>query len=331
MDVARIVTRLRSNDIALLSRIISLVEQDDPQCIPILKALFPFTGNARVIGVTGSPGVGKSTLIGQLVRQYRNHGERVAVVAVDPSSRISGGATLGDRIRMQDAGNDPYIFIRSMANRGAFGGLAPTTAEVVSVLDSTGWDPIFVETIGTGQDQLEIATVATVVIALLMPRMGDEVQFAKAGMLEVADIFVLNKCDQEATELTELYLRDTIAQIHRVDGWSPALVKTSAHNGAGISALVDAISKYVDYLDADERRWTSKRTTQWRSFLDRLLQAHILQSLNHDWEPLLTEYASAIAEKRTDPFTVVERLLGRNTSPHDDVLRQRKAPRPRAG
>ncbi len=290
-----------------------MVEQHAPERIPLLKALFPFTGKARILGVTGTPGSGKSTLVSQLIRLYRRQGNRVAVLAVDPTSPFSGGATLGDRIRMQDCSADPGVFIRSMASRGQIGGLAPSTGDVSTLLDASGWDRIIVETVGVGQDQLDILTVADATILLMLPGMGDDIQIAKAGVVEAADIFVINKADLDGADRIELVLHEGLSIGARRDDWTPPIVRTVATTGHGISDLSNSIDGYFKYL-REGNRLLRKRVEKYKFRLLEMMRQHFIDRLTDpQFEPLFSACAQSVAERELDPYTAMERLLGTET------------------
>src|SRR6202041_1665720 len=234
-----------------LSRAISTVENRAPGWSDLLKSLFPHTGKARVIGLTGAPGAGKSTLVDQLAKHYRKQSRSVGIVAVDPTSPYTGGAILGDRIRMQEHFADPGIYIRSMATRGSLGGLARATADVATVLDASGRDLVLIETVGVGQDEVDIVRLADVTIVILVPGMGDDVQTIKAGIMEIADIFVINKSDHEGAERVEREIRALQSLALRHDGWTPPIVKTVASEGTGVKELAAAIAEYEAYLQKE--------------------------------------------------------------------------------
>src|SRR5215467_4551626 len=241
---------LLTGDTRALARVITLVENRSIESLPLLQELFPRTGTSTIIGVTGSPGSGKSTLVDRLAAHYRAQGKGLAVVAVDPTSPFTGGAILGDRIRMQT----PGVYIRSMATRGHLGGLATATADVVTVLDAAGKNPILVETVGVGQDEIEIVKLAEVSIVVLVPGMGDDIQALKAGIMEIGDIFVINKCDRPGVEKMERAVLAMLALAHRADGWQPPIIKTVATEGQGIAELQAAIRDCYAFFQKSDHR-----------------------------------------------------------------------------
>jgi len=306
------VERVRSGDPRALARAISAVEDHRPESVPLLKALFPHTGKARILGLTGAPGAGKSTLVDQLAREYRKQERSIGIIAVDPTSPFSGGAILGDRIRMLAHHGDPGIYIRSMATRGSLGGLARTTSDAASVLDASGKDLILIETVGVGQDEVEIVRLADVTIVMLVPGMGDDVQTIKAGIMEIADIFVINKSDREGVERVEREIRAMQSLATRSDNWTPPIVRTVASTGSGIRELADTIAEYEEYLGR-ENLVLKKKAQNWRERLlemlrDSLLEGVLRRELN-DGE--LARYATDIAEHRRDPYSLVEELTGK--------------------
>jgi LAO/AO transport system kinase len=236
-----LVERFFKGDTRALSRIITRVENRTPDSLSLLQELFAHSGKAQILGITGSPGAGKSTLVDRLAQAYRQRGNMLAIVAIDPSSPFTGGAILGDRIRMQTQGIDPGVYIRSMATRGHLGGLATATADVVTVLDAAGKNPIMVETVGVGQDEIDIVKLADVSVVVLVPGMGDDVQALKAGIMEIGDIFVINKCDRPGVDKMERAVLATLSLAHRADGWETPVVKTVATEGRGIDELVETI------------------------------------------------------------------------------------------
>ena len=305
------IDRLRAGDARALSRVISAVENRAPESSDLLKALFPHSGHARIIGLTGAPGSGKSTLVDQLAKYYREENRTVGIIAVDPTSPYTGGAILGDRIRMQDHFSDPGIYIRSMATRGALGGLARTTAAVATVLDAAGRDVILIETVGVGQDEIDIVRLANITIVILVPGMGDDVQTIKAGIMEIADIFVINKSDHEGAERVEREIRAMQSLATRDDKWTPPIVKTVATNGSGVKELAHAISQYEAYLKREDL--VLKRDIQnWQERLTEMLRDALLDKARaHLSDGQLIHYASQVAAHKRDPYTVVEEIVGR--------------------
>jgi len=305
------IDRLRAGDARALSRVISAVENRAPESSDLLKALFPHSGHARIIGLTGAPGSGKSTLVDQLAKYYREENRTVGIIAVDPTSPYTGGAILGDRIRMQDHFSDPGIYIRSMATRGALGGLARTTAAVATVLDAAGRDVILIETVGVGQDEIDIVRLANITIVILVPGMGDDVQTIKAGIMEIADIFVINKSDHEGAERVEREIRAMQSLATRDDKWTPPIVKTVATNGSGVKELAHAISQYEAYLKREDL--VLKRDIQnWQERLTEMLRDALLDKARaHLSDGQLIHYASEVAAHKRDPYTVVEEIVGR--------------------
>ena len=301
---------LRAGDARALARAISVVEDRAPGAYELLKALFPFSGKARIVGLTGPPGAGKSTLVDQLAHHYRGTQRTVGIVAVDPTSPYTGGAILGDRIRMQSHHADPGIYIRSMATRGSLGGLAHTTADVATVLDASGRDVILIETVGVGQDEVDIVRLADITVVILVPGMGDDVQTIKAGIMEIADIFVINKSDREGAERVEREILALQTLATRSDGWTPPIVKTVASEGKGITELDAAIAKYEAYL-AKDNRLLNKTTQNWETRLLGMLRDAVLERVVKarvsDGE--LASYAAEVAGHRRDPYTLVEEIL----------------------
>ncbi|MGB8062615.1 MAG: methylmalonyl Co-A mutase-associated GTPase MeaB [Candidatus Sulfotelmatobacter sp.] len=302
---------LRSGDARALARAISTVENRAPGWSDLLKALFPHTGRARVIGMTGAPGAGKSTLLDQLAKLYRKQNRTVGIVAVDPTSPYTGGAILGDRIRMQDHFADPGIYIRSMATRGSLGGLARTTADVTSVLDASGRDVILIETVGVGQDEIDIVRLADITVVILVPGMGDDVQTIKAGIMEIADIFVINKSDREGAERVEREIRALQSLATRNDGWTPPIVKTVASEGTGVPELAAAAAEYESYLQK-ENRALRKNVENWQERLIEMLRDTMLEKARAELgDGNLMRLAAEVAEHKRDPYTLVEELAAK--------------------
>lgn len=294
------------------ARLMRLLDDRAPGATDALKLLYPSTGRAFVLGITGNPGSGKSTLANRLIAHYRAAGLKVGVVAVDPSSPFSGGAILGDRIRMVDHFVDPGVFIRSMATRGALGGLSRSTHDVVQVMDAMGYEAIIVETVGVGQDEIDIVKLADTSVVVLVPGLGDDIQAIKAGILEIADIFVVNKSDQDGADRVVRDLRQMQALMSGHPEWSPPIVKTVAAADQGVTELTEAVSKHQDFLRSLEGLTTRRR--------DRV--AHVLDSILRDLfgrslERYLTKdgrrerYVDQILARETDPYSVGDEVMSR--------------------
>jgi LAO/AO transport system kinase len=298
--------KARAGDTRALARLLSLVEDESPQVRSVIKDLLPDTGRARIIGLTGAPGVGKSTVTGALVGAFRADGARVAVLAIDPTSPFTGGALLGDRIRMQDHAVDDQVFIRSMASRGHLGGLATSTPQAIRVLDAAGFDPILVETVGVGQAEVAIASLADSVAVLLAPGMGDAIQAAKAGILEVADLFVVNKADKPDSQQVVRDLRTMIALAERRHGdWKPPIVSTVAVKGDGIDELVSRLDEHWSWLAATgelKRRRQARAREELTALAFAALRGRLAGSR-------LDELAGQVADGTLDPFQAADELL----------------------
>jgi LAO/AO transport system kinase len=315
--IQELVGRIRGGEIRALSRAISAVEDHTREATELLKALFPYSGKALLLGLTGAPGAGKSTLVDQVARVYRKQGKTIGIVAVDPTSPFSGGAILGDRIRMQSHHADAGIYIRSMATRGSLGGLSSTTADVATVLDASGRDIVMIETVGVGQDEVDIVRLADVTIVVLVPGMGDDVQTIKAGIMEIADIFVINKADREGAERVEREIRAMQALSVRSDDWTPPVVKTVASAGSGIEEVVQAIESYGSYLE-ESGRALARRVENWRGRIAEMLRDALFQRVLSSYlsEDEAERYASEVAEHKRDPYSLVEKIvseLGRSS------------------
>jgi len=319
-EIQFLADRARSGDPRALARVITAVENRSPESSQLLRALFPHSGRARMIGITGAPGAGKSTLVDQLAREYRKQQHTVGIIAVDPTSPFSGGAILGDRIRMQAHHADAGIYIRSMATRGSLGGLAGTTADVATVLDASGRDLVLIETVGVGQDEVDIVRLADVTVVILVPGMGDDVQTIKAGIMEIADIFVINKSDREGAERVEREIRAMQSLAARQDNWSPPIIKTVATEGAGTAELAKAIADYEAYL-AKHNLVVKKRARHWHDRLLEMLRDGLLRRVVREQvgEEEINRYAAEVAEHKRDPYSLVEEIvasLGKNDVRH---------------
>jgi LAO/AO transport system kinase len=301
---------VRAGDPRALARAISAVEDGTPESLKLLKALFPYSGKAQVIGITGAPGAGKSTLVDQLAREYRKRQHTVGIIAVDPTSPYSGGAILGDRIRMISHHADPGIFIRSMATRGFLGGLARATTDVSTVLDASGKDTVLIETVGVGQDEVDIVRLADVTALILVPGMGDDVQTIKAGIMEIADVFIINKSDREGADRVEREIRAMQSLAMRKDSWTPPIVKTVATDGRGIPELAAAIANYQQYLQKQDLL-LKKKISNWRERLKEMLRDALLDRLLSERfsGDDLARLAADVAEHKRDPYSLVEEVV----------------------
>jgi len=276
----------------------------------MLKALFPQSGRARILGLTGPPGAGKSTLVDQLARHYRKADRTIGIIAVDPTSPYTGGAILGDRIRMQEHFSDPGIFIRSMATRGSLGGLARTTADVAMVLDASGRDVVMIETVGVGQDEVDIVRLADITVVILVPGMGDDVQTIKAGIMEIADIFVINKSDRDGAERVEREIRALQSLAIRSDKWTPPIIKTVSTEGKGIESVAEAIKSYEEYLQKNNL-FDQRKIKHWEQRLLEMLRDSFLEKAYRQiGEGTLSRYAGEIVKRERDPYSVVEEIVG---------------------
>ena len=311
VDVPTLVEQAGQGSARAVARLISMVEDADPALRQVMAALAPLTGRAVVVGLTGSPGVGKSTTTSALVSTLRAQGRRVGVLAVDPSSPFTGGALLGDRVRMQEHALDPGVFIRSMATRGHLGGLARATPQAVRVLDAAGCDVVLVETVGVGQSEVEVAALADTTVVLLAPGMGDGIQAAKAGILEVGDIFVVNKADRDGADAT---VRDLGTMLSLGEGrgpgdWRPRVLKTVAAQGTGIDELVETLTRHRDWLEASGEgrvRRLRRAGAEVEAIAVLALRAQIGDL--HSGR-LLPELAAEVAAGRTDPYAAADRLI----------------------
>ncbi|HZN55193.1 MAG TPA: methylmalonyl Co-A mutase-associated GTPase MeaB [Candidatus Polarisedimenticolaceae bacterium] len=292
-----------------LARAISLVEEHADGSVELLREVFPHTGAATVIGVTGAPGAGKSSLVDRLVASYRAKGRRVGVVAIDPSSAYSGGAILGDRVRMQGHAVDEGVFIRSMAGRGHLGGLASAASDAVDLIDAAGFDPVIVETVGVGQDEIEIARAADVVAVVLVPGMGDDIQAIKAGILEIADVFVVNKADRPGADKVVADLEAMMALATGIAAARPPIFRTVAVTGEGVDALGEGLLGFVTREGADRREGRRRERAEMRflSVLAERFQRDVRERLLPGAR--FGEMVREIAERRVDPYTAAERVF----------------------
>jgi LAO/AO transport system kinase len=309
-DVPTLVARARAGDPRSVARLISLVEDGDPALPAVAAALAPYAGNAQVVGLTGAPGVGKSTTTNELVRALRAAGHRVGVLAVDPSSPFTGGAILGDRIRMQEHTTDPGVYIRSMSSRGQLGGLAAATPQAVRVLEGAGCDVVVVETVGVGQAEVEVASLADTTLVLLAPGMGDAIQAVKAGVLEIADVFVINKSDRPGADATYRDIQGMLSLGERGPGdWRPQVVRATAVKGEGIDEVVAAIDKHRGWL---EKTGELRKSRERRAAVE--VEAIALGTLRARIGNLrdgtaLSTLATRVADGALDPYAAAAELI----------------------
>jgi LAO/AO transport system kinase len=304
-----LIERILRRDLRAVARAISKIENDAPDATEILKGLFPHTGHGLTIGITGAPGAGKSSLVDRLAAQYRALNKSVGIIAVDPSSPFSGGAILGDRIRMQALANDPQVFIRSMATRGNLGGLARATVDAVAVLDAAGYDRTLVETVGVGQDEVDIVKTADVSVVVLVPGMGDDIQAIKAGIMEIGDLFVINKAEREGVERTERELIALLEMSVRSDGWQPPIVRTVATQNKGIAEFTEALEKYATFRREQAASLGRRASVAENRLLELLRERLLRRVLAEALQPgELQTLAETVATRQRDPYSIVEEI-----------------------
>jgi LAO/AO transport system kinase len=303
-----LVARVRAGEQHAGARLMRAIDDRQARAFEALRLLYPHTGRAHIIGITGNPGSGKSSLVSELIRHYRGEGKRVGVVAVDPSSPFSGGAILGDRIRMSEHATDPQVFIRSLATRGHLGGLSRSTNDVVTVLDGMGYEVVLVETVGVGQDEVEVMRVAATCVVVLCPGMGDEIQAIKAGILEIADVFVVNKADREGADRAVKDLRSMAELVPTERPWKPPIVRTIAPQSQGIAELAAAIQDHQAHLPGSHEMRERRRRRE----------AHVLESLIAD--RLKARVAHALGEAQARD-ALYDRLTARETDPYSEADR----------
>lgn len=305
-----LVARITAGEPRAVARAISQIEDGAENASDLMREIFPLTGRSLVIGITGAPGAGKSSLVDKLALYYRQQDERVGIVAVDPSSPFSGGAILGDRIRMQTLGLDEGVFIRSMATRGNLGGLARATVDAVAVLDAAGYSRIIVETVGVGQDEVEIVKAADISVVVLVPGMGDDIQAIKAGIMEIGDIFVVNKADREGVFSTEKEIEALLSLSSRSDGWDPPIIKTVATENKGIDELATAIERFRESNLRTEVGGERRRAiARWR-ILELLRERLVTRTLSSESaSERLERLAGEVATRQRDPYSAVEEII----------------------
>ena len=308
-EVRDVVAAVRLGNPRALGRLISWIENGSPALPMIMKELAPDTGHAHIVGLTGAPGVGKSTTVTGLVRALRERGERVGVLAVDPSSPFSGGALLGDRVRMQEHALDRDVYIRSMATRGHLGGLTVATPQALRAFDAAGFDTVIVETVGVGQSELEVAEMADTIIVLLAPGMGDGIQAAKAGILEIADIFVVNKSDRDGAQALVRELRTMIALADRgPQDWKSPIVMTVAYQNRGIGDLLEAIDKFRA-SQTETGRAALRRIARARREVESIALARVRAEFRLNGEAGLEDLAMAVSRGELDPYAAADRVV----------------------
>jgi LAO/AO transport system kinase len=310
--------RILGGDIRAASRLMRDIDDRIPSAMNVLKDLYPKTGRAYIVGITGPPGSGKSTIVDKMIDIFRKEGKSVGIVAVDPTSPFTGGAILGDRIRMQRHATDEGVFIRSLATRGFLGGLSRSTQDIVNVMDAMGKDIVLVETVGVGQDEVEIVNTAHTSIVVLVPGLGDDIQAIKAGIIEIGDIFVINKCDREGADKVERDLRMVLEMGRkREDRWEPTIFKTEAILGKGIFELVYGIYRHKQALEQSqtlEKKLRERTKATFLEILESEVMTHFVEKIEKEgrWETLIDD----LTKRRTDPYTVVEKMMSEELKNH---------------
>lgn len=316
--MASLAKQIIEGDVRAASRLMRDIDDQIPSSTEVMKELYPKTGRAYIIGITGAPGSGKSTIVDKMVDFFRKEGKTIGIVAVDPTSPFTGGAILGDRIRMQRHSTDEGVFIRSLATRGWLGGLSRSTQDIVNVMDAMGKDIILVETVGVGQDEVEIVNTAHTSIVVLVPGMGDDIQAIKAGIIEIGDLFVINKSEREGAEKLERDLRMVLEMgKKREDRWTPLILKTEALLGKGMAELMKGIDQHKQALEQSEAMKEKMRERAKATFLGILeseVMSHFLQKIegNGKWKTILDD----LANRRTDPYSVVEEMMASEITHH---------------
>ncbi len=307
---AKFIQRILKGDRIAVARAISMVENESADAVHVLKVLYPRSGHAYRVGITGPPGAGKSTITNKLARFYRAQGKKVGIIAVDPTSPFTGGALLGDRVRMTDVEMDPGVFIRSMASRGSLGGLSRKAGEAADVLDASGCDIILLETVGVGQSELDIARAADTTVVVLVPESGDSIQAMKAGLMEIADFFVVNKADRAGADQAVLSIKMVLGFRQSPDSWNPDVLQSVANNGKGIDTIAEMIERHRAFLDGHDRllrKRTERTSEKVRDLIGERLQ---IGFWNHDREEILRRKIEHVMGRTLTPYDVAEELLG---------------------
>ena len=305
--------QIRAGDARAISRAVSAIENRTSDAESLVRLLFPFTGRAWRVGVTGAPGTGKSTLVDRLAAHYRSEKRSVGIIAVDPSSPFTGGAILGDRVRMQGHAGDDGIFIRSMATRGYLGGLAQSTGDATLLLDAAGKDMILVETVGVGQGEIEIVRLADCTVVVLVPGMGDDVQSLKAGLMEIADIFVINKSDRDGAAAFEAQFTAILQIVPERDGWKPPVVRTVATEDQGVAQLARQVALFREHVTRSQNR-QARELAYWKDWLLRLIETRLVDRVLGDpaGSAAFDMIATEVAARKKDPYSAAQEILSRS-------------------